>query len=188
MRALFMPAVALMNRLRFRAKFVFLGSALIVVLLVLLYTLFINLSRDIDTAKHELAGLQMLKPMNRSVQFMQQHRGLSSGVLNGNEAMKERRAAVEKEVEKAIGDTDAALSDSLRDSQAWTDIRADWSEISKQGLTWPAPENLKRHTQMIGKVLIFMVDLADETQLTLDPVVDTYYFMDTVVGKMPAML
>jgi len=188
MRALFMPAVALMNRLRFRAKFVFLGSALIVVLLVLLYTLFINLSRDIDTAKHELAGLQMLKPMNRSVQFMQQHRGLSSGVLNGNEAMKERRAAVEKEVEKAIGDTDAALSDSLRDSQAWKDIRADWSEISKQGLTWPAPENLKRHTQMIGKVLIFMVDLADETQLTLDPVVDTYYFMDTVVGKMPAML
>ena len=188
MRALFMPAVALMNRLRFRAKFVFLGSALIVVLLVLLYTLFINLSRDIDTAKHELAGLQMLKPMNRSVQFMQQHRGLSSGVLNGNEAMKERRAAVEKEVEKAIGDTDAALSDSLRDSQAWKDIRADWSEINKQGLTWPAPENLKRHTQMIGKVLIFMVDLADETQLTLDPVVDTYYFMDTVVGKMPAML
>ena len=188
MRALFMPAVALMNRLRFRAKFVFLGSALIVVLLVLLYTLFINLSRDIETARHELAGLQMLKPMNRSVQFMQQHRGLSSGVLNGNEAMKERRAAVEREVEKAIGDTDAALSDSLRDSQAWKDIRADWSEISKQGLTWPAPENLKRHTQMIGKVLIFMVDLADETQLTLDPVVDTYYFMDTVVGKMPAML
>ncbi|OMG51678.1 hypothetical protein BJN45_17320 [Azonexus hydrophilus] len=188
MRALFMPAVALMNRLRFRAKFVFLGSALVVVLLVLLYTLFINLSRDIDTARHELAGLQMLKPMNRSVQFMQQHRGLSSGVLNGNEAMKERRAAVEKEVEKAIGDTDAALSDSLRDSQAWKDIRADWSEISKQGLGWPAPENLKRHTQMIAKVLIFMVDLADETQLTLDPVVDTYYFMDTVVGKMPAML
>ena len=188
MRALFMPAVALMNRLRFRAKFVFLGSALIVVLLVLLYTLFINLSRDIETARHELAGLQMLKPMNRSVQFMQQHRGLSSGVLNGNEAMKERRAAVEREVEKAIGDTDAALSDSLRDSQAWKDIRADWSEISKQGLAWPAPENLKRHTLMIGKVLTFMVDLADETQLTLDPVIDTYYFMDTVVSKMPAML
>ena len=25
-------------------------------------------------------------------------------------------------------------------------------------------------------------------QLTLDPVMDTYYFMDTVVTKMPAML
>jgi hypothetical protein len=37
-------------------------------------------------------------------------------------------------------------------------------------------------------VLTFMVDLADETQLTLDPAMDTYYFMDTVVTKMPAML
>ena len=41
---------------------------------------------------------------------------------------------------------------------------------------------------MIAKVLVFMVDVADESQLTLDPVMDTYYFMDTVVTKMPAML
>ena len=34
--------------------------------------------------------------MNRLVQFMQQHRGLSVGVLNGNEAMKDKRAAKEK--------------------------------------------------------------------------------------------
>jgi len=188
MRTLFAPAVALMNRLRFRAKFVFLGSALVVVLLVLLYTLFLNLSKDIQTAEHELAGLQMLKPMNRAVQHMQQHRGLSSGVLNGNEAMKERRAAVEQEVEKAVADTDASLIPGLRDSEAWKAIRADWSEISKQGLNWEAPDNFKRHTQMIDRVLVFMVDLADETELTLDPQIDTYYFMDTVVGKMPAML
>ncbi|WP_028995427.1 methyl-accepting chemotaxis protein [Azonexus hydrophilus] len=188
MRTLFAPAVALMNRMRFRAKFVFLGSALVVVLLVLLYTLFINLSKDIRTAQHELDGLQMLKPMNRAVQFMQQHRGLSSGVLNGNEAMKERRAAAEREVEKAIGETDASLLPVLRDSTAWKEIRADWAEISKQGLSWQAPDNFKRHTQMVNKVLVFMVDLADETELTLDPQIDTYYFMDTVVGKMPAML
>ena len=188
MRALFMPAVALMNRLRFRAKFIFLGSALVLVLLVLLYTLFINLSRDIKTAEHELVGLQMLKPMNRAVQYMQQHRGLSSGVLNGNEAMKERRAAVNQEVEKAVRETDAVLSPTLRDSEAWKAIRADWSEISQNGLSWQAPENLKRHSQMIAKILIFMVDLADETELTLDPAIDTYYFMDTVVDKMPAML
>jgi hypothetical protein len=51
MSGLFLPAVALMNRLRFRAKFVFLGSALGVVMLVLLYTIFLNLSRDIRTAE-----------------------------------------------------------------------------------------------------------------------------------------
>ena len=188
MNGLFLPAVALMNRLRFRAKFVFLGSALVVVMLVLLYTIFLNLSRDIHTAENELAGLQMLKPMNRTVQFMQQHRGLSSGVLNGNEGMKDRRSAKEKDVSAAIAETDAGLSPVLRDNPLWLSVKADWAEISGKGMGMPPPENLKRHTAMIAKVLTFMVDLADETQLTLDPVIDTYYFMDTVVSKMPAML
>lgn len=41
---------------------------------------------------------------------------------------------------------------------------------------------------MIRNVLVLMVDIADDSELTLDPVMDTYYFMDTVVSKMPAML
>ena len=88
MQALFAPAVALTNRLRYRSKFLVLGSAIAIVMGVLLYSVFSLLSRDIQTAQNELTGLQMIKPLNRMVQFMQQHRGLSSGVLNGNEAMK----------------------------------------------------------------------------------------------------
>ena len=93
MRALFSPAVALMNKLRYTSKFLLLGFAMAAVMLVLLYTVYANLSRDIETAHQEIAGLQMLKPMNKMAQFMQQHRGLSSGVLNGNAAMKDKRSA-----------------------------------------------------------------------------------------------
>ena len=188
MKALFAPAIALMSRLRYRNKFLLLGAAVGVVIVVLLYTVFVNLSRDIKVAEDELAGLQMLKPMNRMVQFMQQHRGLSSGVLNGNEAMKDKRAAKEKELADAVMATDAALSGKLRDLPAWKAIRDDWEAIRKDGLSWTPPDNIKRHTQMIDKALVFMVDVADETQLTLDPEMNTYYFMDTVVSKMPAML
>ncbi len=188
MQTLFRPAISLMNRLRYRRKFMLLGAAIAVVMGVLFLTVFTSLKRDIDTAQQELAGLQMLKPMNRLTQFMQQHRGLSSGVLNGNEAMREKRAAKEKEVGEMLTATEAALTPALRESAAWKSVRGDWAEISAQGLGWPAPDNLKRHTAMIGKVLAFMIDVADETSLTLDPVMDTYYFMDTVVSKMPAML
>lgn len=188
MKALFAPAIALMSRLRYRNKFLLLGAAVGVVIAVLLYTVFVNLSRDIKVAEDELAGLQMLKPMNRMVQFMQQHRGLSSGVLNGNEAMKDKRAAKEKELADAVMATDAALSGKLRDLPAWKAIRDDWEAIRKDGLSWTPPDNIKRHTQMIDKALVFMVDVADETQLTLDPEMNTYYFMDTVVSKMPAMV
>jgi len=188
MQALFSPAVALMNRLRYGAKFWLLGCAVGLVISVLLYSVFVGLNRDIVTARNELAGLQMLKPMNRMVQLTQQHRGLSSGVLNGNEAMKEKRAAKEKEAAEALAATEAALSPGLRETAAWKSIRQDWEAIRAQGLSWTPAENIKRHSAMLANVLRFMVDVADETELTLDPVMDTYYFMDTVVSKMPAML
>src|SRR5574343_1146216 len=114
MQVLFSPAVALMNRLRYSSKFLLLGAAVTAVMLVLIYSVFSSLSRDIKTAQNELDGLQIIKPLNRTVQVMQQHRGLSSGVLNGNEAMKDKRAAKEKEVVDALAVTDAALSADLR--------------------------------------------------------------------------
>ena len=188
MQMLFAPAVSLMNRLRYNGKFMLLTTGIAIVVLVLLSSVFNTLSRDIETARQEVAGLQVLKPMNRMVQYMQQHRGLSSGVLNGNEAMKDKRAAKEKEVSDAVAATEAALSPNLRDGSVWKGIRQDWSAIQGQGLTWTPLENVKRHSAMIANILQLMVDVADESQLTLDPVVDTYYFMDTVVSKMPAML
>ena len=188
MQTLFAPAVGLMNRLRYRSKFLLLGMALSVVLGVLLYSVYSLLSRDIYTARNELNGLQMVKPLNRMAQFMQQHRGLSSGVLNGNEAMKDKRAAKEKDVVEALAAADASLAAALREHQTWKSIRQDWDEIRAQGLSWSAPDNIKRRTQMIAKVLLFMTEVADANELTLDPAMDTYYFMDTVVSKMPAML
>ncbi|MBS1131847.1 MAG: Histidine kinase, region:Bacterial chemotaxis sensory transducer, partial [Proteobacteria bacterium] len=180
MQALFSPAVVLMNRLRYNSKFLLLGAAVSVVMSVLLFSVYSHLNLDIETARQELVGLQMLKPMNRMAQVMQQHRGLSSGVLNGNEAMKEKRAAKEKDVVDAVAATEAALSPKLRDSASWKAVRQDWEVIRSEGLTWAPPENIKRHSVMIANVLQFMVEVADETQLTLDPVMDTYYFMDTI--------
>ena len=188
MQALFSPAVTLMNRLRYGAKFWLLGCAVGLVITVLLYSVFVGLNRDIVAARAEVAGLQMLKPMNVMVQNMQQHRGLSSGVLNGNEAMKDKRAAKEKEAAEALAATEAALSSELRETVAWKSIRQDWEAIRAQGLNWTAPENIKKHSVMIANVLQFMAEVADHTQLTLDPVMDSYYSMDTVVTKMPAML
>ena len=188
MQAFFAPAILLMNRLRYNRKFLLLGAAMGVVMAVLLFTVFVNLNRDIQTASNELGGLQMLKPVNKMAQFMQQHRGLSSGVLNGNDAMKDKRAAKEKEVAEVVMASEAVLSPKLRDSASWKKIRQDWEDIRAQGLTWTPAENIKRHTAMIRNVLVMMVDIADDSELTLDPVMDTYYFMDTVVSKMPAML
>ncbi len=188
MEAFFRPATILMNRLRYPWKFFLLGAAVALVMLVLLATVYTSLKRDIHAAEQELAGLRILKPLNLMVQHMQQHRGLSSGVLNGNEAMKTQRASKEKEADAALAEVEKALSPALRERAAWRQLSDGWQAIRRDGLNWAAPENLKRHGEMIASALTLMVDVADEMQLTADPEEDTHYFMDTVVAKMPAML
>ena len=188
MRMIFAPAIGLMNRLRYTSKFLMLGTAVAVVILILLYSVISNLSRDITVANNELLGVQMLKPLNRTVQYMQQHRGMSAGVLGGNEAMKDKRSGKEKEATDALQQTDAALSSGLRESAAWKKIRADWDALRSTGLSLAVADNIKAHNALIDQALLFMVDVADTTDMTLDPTIDTYYMMDTVVLKMPAML
>jgi methyl-accepting chemotaxis protein len=188
MQALFSPAVALMNRLRYPSKFLLLGLAVTIVVVMLLFSVIKNELQQIGVAEHELAGVQMLKPMNRATQYIQQHRGLSAGLLGGNEGMKDPRAAKEKEASDALQATEAMLPSALIAHADWKKIRADWESLRNQGLTWSVADNIKAHNALIDQLLQFMVVTADETELSLDPVVDTFYMMDTVVVKMPAML
>ena len=188
MQALFSPAVALMNRLRYPSKFLLLGLAVTIVVVMLLFTVVKNELQQINVAEHELAGVQMLKPMNRATQYLQLHRGLSAGLLGGNEGMKDKRAAKEKEASDALQATEASLPPTLINNAEWKKIRANWESLRSQGLTWSAADNIKAHNVLIDQLLQFMVVTADETELSLDPAMDTFYMMDTVVGKMPAML
>jgi len=188
MRNLFLPAIGLMNRLRYTAKFAVMGVFVVACILVLLTTVYRQLDSSIASSRHELQGLADLRPLIHMVQAMQQHRGLSSGVLNGNEALKDKRAAKEKEVGDLLASVDAVLPETMKNASAWQQVRGDWDKIRSEGLTWSAPDSFKRHSEMIDKALLFQVELADETELTLDPQIDTYYMMDTVVVKLPALL
>ena len=65
MQALFSPAVALMNRIRYNTKFLLIGGAVTLVILVLLSSVYTSLNRDIESAVDEQSGLRMLKPINQ---------------------------------------------------------------------------------------------------------------------------
>jgi len=188
MNVLFAPASALMSRLRYPKKFALLGLVALIAITVLQVNLFQQLSKVIEPSRAELRGLTALKPMNRLVAAMQQHRGLSSGVLNGNEALKDRRASKEKDVITEFATVTTSLPPGVASSPQWKKINENWSEIQKDGLEWTPSENISRHTHMIDAMLSAMVAVADETQLTLDPDIDSYYLMDVVVVKLPNLI
>lgn len=100
MGSVFLPAQALMDRIAHRFKFVITGGVTAGLILVLLVAIFGQFNETITTAQSELDGVP-IRPLARALLVLQQHRGLSSGVLNGNQALFERRAVKEKEDSRA---------------------------------------------------------------------------------------
>ena len=161
MQALFAPAVSIMNRMRYTQKFGLLGVLMMVAIAVLVANLYSALDANIKASRAELVGIASIKPTQRLIQFMQQHRGMSQGAIAGNEAMKEKRAGKEKETAEAVAAAEASLSAVLREKAAWKEIHQEWEAIRSQGLGWPLAENIKRHSAMIANVIMFMADVAD---------------------------
>ena len=182
---IFFPAITLMNRLDIPRKFALLGLMSLIAIVVVIYSLYASLDRVIRTSQRELEGIVLIKPLSRTMQLIQQHRGISSGVLGGEEAMRNSRTAKEVEAVVAFKAFEEKLPASLASSEDWQHIKANWQRLRKEGLNWTMDDNFDAHTQLIEQLRQFEVVVADEYALTLDSEVDTYYLLDNTINKLP---
>jgi PAS domain S-box-containing protein len=185
MKTLFTPAIALMNRLGYTRKFMLLALISIVAFATVTYSLYVSLDKEIGVLKRELEGLVLVGQVSKAVRLMQQHRGLSAGALSGIETMRGKRAVKEKEVADAFHEMEEKLPASLVAGDDWRNIKADWQHLREKGLDLTQEECFTLHTRLIGHTLLLGVATADEYALTLDPEIDSYYLIDTVVNKLP---
>jgi methyl-accepting chemotaxis protein len=177
-----------MNRMGYTKKFAVMGTLALVAIVVLIFSLYSSLNQVIQSSRMELAGIEAVKPMARLVQNLQQHRGMSAGLLNGNQAMKEKRAAKEIDVVAAIKEVEPKLSPNLLANSGWKKILADWEYIKKDGLGWTTSESLGAHGRLVEDLLTFQAVVADEYRLTNDPDIDSLYLVDTALIKLPVAL
>jgi Nitrate and nitrite sensing. len=188
MNKLFSPAIALMNRLDYTRKFMVLGLIYLVAITVVVYSLYASLNQVARTSQRQLEGLELIKPISSGVQFMQQHRGLSTGVLGGNEAMRNQCDTKEIETAAAFDAIERRLSTGLVLSEDWVRLKADWNSLQKGWSHWTVDENFSTHTDLIDRMLVFEVRVADDYALTFDSDVDAFYLIDTTINKLPLAL
>ena len=188
MQRIFYPAVALLSRVGYTKKFTLLWLASLVAITVVVYSLFVSLNKVIQPSQRELQGLALIEPISRTVQFIQLHRGLSTVLLGGNEAMKDRRATKEREAAEAFKTMEGMLPPGLASNEEFQHIKADWERLRKEGLHWTVAENFAAHTRLIEQVQLFELSVADEYALTLDTEVATFYLIDTTVNRLPDAL
>jgi diguanylate cyclase (GGDEF)-like protein/PAS domain S-box-containing protein len=184
-RSLFLPAVALLNRMNYTRKFSLLWMLSLIAIAVVVYSLFVSLDRVIQPSKRQMQGLALVEPISRALQAIQLHRGVSAALLGGNQTMRSLRAAKEDAAVKAFDAMEKRLPPGLASSEPFLRIKADWQLLRKAGLSWKIETNFAAHTRLLEQLHLFEIFVADEYLLTLDPEIASFYLIDTAIHKLP---
>jgi len=188
MKMLFSPAEGLMNRLSYPVKFSLLGLLALVSFASLILTLAGQLNGTIERSQNELVATALARPLLKTVEYVQQHRGLSSMLLGGDTEVAARRREREANVDEALRQLERTLAADRRELQQWRAINSAWDAIKRNGLNASQAENATAHTALIAELLRFQRTLSDTYALTFDPEAETFYLMTTALNDLPFAL
>ena len=185
LRKLCLPAIKLMDRFSYSKKFLLLGLLAIFVLTILSASLISQLRQEITTTQTQLNGIEHLKIIAKSLQAMQQHRGLVIGQLTGNEeSLYTNRTAVKQVVNNQFELIEKRFSPTLLSESDWKTIKSRWQYLQRTNVTIGLNDNFSSHTKLIEKLTRFQHIVADRHALTVLSSAGSSYLLDTALSEL----
>ncbi|MFA5627730.1 MAG: methyl-accepting chemotaxis protein [Thiohalomonadaceae bacterium] len=190
MKAIFMPGIALLNRLRYPRKFFLIGVLFLTPLLLMGYFLIHEVSQRIAFMEQEKPGIEYIVQLRKIIQPLQQHRGLGAAVLSGNvdsrTELMQRQAIIDQEFAK-LQQLDGRLGLRLNTEDRFSTLQSEWSNLKQEFDGYTPEQSYQRHTSLIASMLEFIRHLANTSNLILASRMDTYYLIDTLVNHLPKL-
>lgn len=178
----------MMGRLKYPYKFTIISLIFLIPLLVFFYTAVSAVNQQLSLAKKELQGVTLLTQIRPLIEDIAKHRGMTHALLSGDNSFAPR-------VQKQKGVINEHFDQLLQHSELIADlnltkdieeIKSLWMGIKSEKMQLQL--SFQRHTELIDKVLGINVLAADNSRLTLDPKIETYYLMDAVVNRLPLLV
>jgi len=148
-------------------------------------------SKTLDAYVGEETGIGPVRAVLKTVQFTQQHRGLSALFLGGVAEVADKRSTKEAETEASFKQVDALVS-ALGDGEvaaAWAGAKRDWAtlhaNVSGKRIT-PQQSNAD-HAAVIKQLLQVEELIGDAYGLSLDPEKDTYELIQAMYYQLPSL-
>jgi len=136
----------------------------------------------------ELYGTEFYEPSFQLIKSAQLHRGTGLQVAKGEAAAKSLMQASEARFEQALKElvalekkysSDFDLGDRL------AKITASWNTVKLAYVTMGQEAGFAAHNHMIEDILSYIEFYSDQTNLTLDPEVDSFYMMQLLSFSLP---
>lgn len=160
-------------------------------ILVLAFLLAREQQAAINFAYEEQQGIEMLPPLSRLLQHVQQHRGMSIAYLAGDQSFLDLIKDKQKEIDT---DFDHALTtaETNRQPRLTIDLNhfiTEWQSLkSKLFKSFTVEENATEQTKLISDHIFPLINLiAASSHLNQDPVLYNYYLIDSIVDTIPVL-
>ncbi len=192
MKNLLSPLIGFLNSMSYKAKFMLIGLFAVSYTAFLVYTNIMRLNDSVEFSHKEYVGAQMLHSAKNLLLDTQKLRGTTATYLSGNKSalskipsLKER---VKKELNALKADIEMGSSEGVTglDGMA-NEIKSSLESLMENALTMKPKEAFGKYSDVVSKELALIVKIGDQSNLILDPDLDSFYLMDAVVNKLPVI-
>ena len=159
---------------------------------LVVYQLIAEIDIKIEFTQKEKLGLAYNYPLKNLLVAVIEHRTQVNQYLNGDKSLAPAIATATEKIETAIQNLNAVekqLSPHFKTSPQWlalkTSINGNWQRLKKHKSNLSPTQSWQEHTNIVNDILALIAHTGDVSNLILDPALDSYYLMDTVVKQLP---
>lgn len=128
--------------------------------------LMVSLSRKKRQATRLFAqGIEYIKLLRSLLTFVQQHRGLTTGFINGNLGSKPDIDKIAVKIKRTMNELNET-GDWVCDNVKWASLVDHWARLGMTYLQGDAEKNFKQHNILIANLLYLIDDVADVHHLS----------------------
>lgn len=197
MKIIFWPAIALMDKMNFVTKFLFIGVALLAPFAYTTHVMIKNLDKQIIFNQKESYGVAYIGPSFQLLCALQECRlqseGLRARVLTQDSGMKDALRAMQ-ELLPVIDALDMKYREDFKTEGGAYACSERWRELRQLCLNVQAAREagLENGNPELDQLPILVSDWilnysANFSNLILDPDLDSYWLMDAYVAKLPQL-
>ncbi len=193
MAMLFAPAVRLMNRLSYPRKFGLISFLFVLPLALVMYLLIAEINQQIQFGTKEIRGTQFLRPLHKLLEDIPQSQRLARRFATGTRELRpellDKATAIDQDLD-ALDAMNAQHGETLATTERVQTLRSTWQtlrdriETLQPGDRTQGQQIEQLHTRLFTEVRGLVNSVGDQSNLILDPDLDSYYLMDAVLLKL----
>ncbi len=162
---------------------------------LVVYQLIAEIDSKIEFTQKEKLGLTYNYPLKNLLVDMIEYRTQIHQYLNGDKQLAPQITTQTEQIEttlKNLNTVEKQIFETLPVTEEWlqlkTSINRKWQNLKQQQYTLSPTQSWQQSTSLIQDILALVDQIADVSNLILDPSLDSYYLMDTVVEQLPLAL